>query len=107
MRCIENISLEIKVFKSLFVQIIDGLNFWHIDDNSVTILKCLLKRRRIFFLKASISPGFQGQQNRDQSTPREFGGGEGGGRKKLALENICNSVDFAWFSGVKLKFIKN
>ena len=77
MRCIENISLEIKVFKSLFVQIIDGLNFWHIDDNSVTILKCLPKRRRIFFLKASISPGFQGQQNGDQSTPREFGGGGG------------------------------
>ena len=98
MRCIENISLEIKVFKSLFVQIIDGLNFWHIDDNSVTILKCLPKRRRIFFPKASISPGFQGQQNGDQSIPREFGGG--GGRKKLALENICNSIDFAWFSGV-------
>ena len=75
MRCIENISLEIKVFKSLFVQIIDGLNFWHIDDNSVTILKCLPKRRRIFFLKASISPGFQGQQNGDQSMLREFGGG--------------------------------
>ena len=81
MRCIENISLEIKVFKSLFVQIIDGLNFWHIDDNFVTILKCLLKRRRIFFLKASISPGFQGQQNGDQSTPREFGEGGGGGER--------------------------
>ena len=50
MRCMENISLEIKVFKSLFVQIIDGLNFLHIGDNSVTILKCLPKRRRIFFL---------------------------------------------------------
>ena len=60
MRCIENISLEIKVFKSLFVQIIDGLNFLHIGDNS------------------SISPGFQGQQNGDQSTPREFRGGGGG-----------------------------
>ena len=109
MRCIENISLEIKVFKSLFVQIIDGLNFWHIDDNSVTILKCLPKRRRIFFLKASISPGFQGQQNGDQSTPREFWGGGGrgraGGRKKLALENICNSVDFAWFSGVNKRWV--
>ena len=103
MRCIENISLEIKVFKSLFVQIIDGLNFWHIDDDSVTILKCLPKRRRIFFLKASISPGFQGQLNGDQSTPREFGGG--GGRKKLALENICNSVDFAWFSGVNKRWV--
>ena len=85
MRCIENISLEIKVFKSLFVQIIDGLNFWHIDDNSVTILKCLPKRRRIFFLKASISTGFQGQQNGDQSTPREFEGG-GGGEKETRPE---------------------
>ena len=32
------------------------------------------------FSKASISPGFQGQQNGDQSTPREFGGGGGGVR---------------------------
>ena len=102
----ENISLEIKVFKSLFVQIIDGLNFLHIGDNSVTILKCLPKRRRIFFLQASISPGFQGQQNGDQSTPREFRGGRGRGRrKKLTSENICNSVDFAWFSRVNKRWV--
>ena len=43
--------------------------------------------------KASISPGFQGQQSKDQLSPREFRGG-GGGLKKLSLENICNSVAF-------------
>ena len=32
------------------------------------------------FSKASISPGFQGQQNGDQSIPREFRGG--GGKKE-------------------------
>ena len=32
MRCIENISLE-----SLFIQIIDGLNFGHIYDDYVAI----------------------------------------------------------------------
>ena len=47
--------------------------------------------------KASISPGFQGQQSGDQLSPREFRvsrGGGGGGLKKLAMENICNSVAF-------------
>ena len=48
--------------------------------------------------KASISPGFQGQQSGDQLSPREFssfeGGGGRGGLKKLAMENICNSVAF-------------
>ena len=37
MKCIENISLEIKVFKSLFIQIIDGLNFGLIYDDYVAI----------------------------------------------------------------------
>ena len=78
MNCIENISLEINVFKSLFIQLIDGLNFGHIYDDYVATWKCLSKSRRIF-LKASISPGFQGQQSGDQSSPREFVG-EGGGR---------------------------
>ena len=44
----------------------------------MAILKYLSKSQRIF-LKASISPGFQEQQNGDQTSPREFrGGGEGG-----------------------------
>ena len=42
--------------------------------------------------KASISPGFQGQQSGNQLSPREFRGGRG--LKKLAMENICNSVAF-------------
>ena len=41
--------------------------------------------------KASISPGFQGQQSGDQLSPREFRVSRGGGLKKLAMENICNS----------------
>ena len=73
MKCIENISLEIKVFKSLFIQIIDGLNFGHIYDDYVAIWKCLWKSRRIF-LKASISPGFRGQQSGDQSSSTEYKG---------------------------------
>ena len=40
---------------------------------SVAILKCLSKSQRIF-LKASISPGFQEQQNGDQTSPRGGGG---------------------------------
>ena len=45
--------------------------------------------------KASISPGFQGQQSGDQLSPREFRVSRGGGGlKKLAMENICNSVAF-------------
>ena len=48
------VRLEIKVFKSLFKQIMDGLNFGHIYNNYVTIWICLTKCRRIF-LKASIS----------------------------------------------------
>ena len=46
--------------------------------------------------KASISPGFQGQPSVYQLSPREFRGEGGGGwgLKKLALENICNSVAF-------------
>ena len=43
----------------------------------MVILKCLSKSQRIF-LKASISPGFQEQQNGDQTSPREFQGGGGG-----------------------------
>ena len=41
--------------------------------------------------KASISSGFQGQQSGDQSSLREF---RGRGLKKLALEDIFNSVAF-------------
>ena len=38
------------------------------------------------------------------STPREFRGEGGGGRrKKLTLENTCNSVDFVWFFEGKQK----
>ena len=88
MKCIENISLEIKVFKSLFIQIIDGLNFGHIYDDYVAIWKCLSQSRRIF-RKPSIFPCFQGEQSgiSHQSSPREFvcvcvcGGG--GGVKNL------------------------
>ena len=108
MRCIENISLEIKVFKSLFVQIIDGLNFWHIDDDSVTILKYVPKRRRIFFLKPRFILVFRGNRTEISRRQESFGGGgrgRAGGRKKLALENICNSVDFAWFSGVNKRWV--
>ena len=43
----------------------------------MAILKYLSKSQRIF-LKASISPGFQEQQNGDQTSPREFRGGGGG-----------------------------
>ena len=39
--------------------------------------------------KASISPGFQGQQSGDQLSPREFRVSRGGGGlKKLAMEKI-------------------
>ena len=41
--------------------------------------------------KASISPGFQGQQSEDQSSLREF---RGRGLKRLALEDIFNSIAF-------------
>ena len=41
MKRIEKISLEIKVFKSLFIQVIDGLNFGHIYDDYMAIWKCL------------------------------------------------------------------
>ena len=37
MRCIENISLEKEVFKSLFIPIIDSLNFGHIYDDYMAI----------------------------------------------------------------------
>ena len=45
------------------------------------------------YSKASISPGFEGQQSGDQSSQRDFEGG-GGRLKKLALEDICHSVAF-------------
>ena len=48
----------------------------------MAILKYLSKSQRIF-LKASISPGFQEQQNGDQTSPREFRGG-GGGNDQLS-----------------------
>ena len=102
MRCIENISLKIKVFKSLFVQVIDDLNFWHTDDNSVTIPNCLPKRRRIFFLKSLDFCWFSGATKRRSVDAKRVWWG---GRKKLALENICNSVDFAWFSGVNKRWV--
>ena len=41
MRCIENISLEKEVFKTLSIQIIEGLNFGHIYDDYMVIWKCL------------------------------------------------------------------
>ena len=36
-KCSENNTLVIKVFKSLFVQAIDGLNFGHIYDDCMAI----------------------------------------------------------------------
>ena len=42
---------------------------------------------------------------RSVDAKRVGGGGGAGGRKKLALENICNSVDFAWFSGVNKRWV--
>ena len=36
-KCSENNTLVIKVFKSLFVQTIDGLNFGHIYDDCMAI----------------------------------------------------------------------
>ena len=45
------------------------------------------------YSKASISPGFEGQQSGDQSSLRDFVGG-GGRLKKLALDDICHSVAF-------------
>ena len=41
----------------------------------MAILKCLSKSQRIF-LKASISPGFHEKHNGDQTSPREFRGGD-------------------------------
>ena len=54
----ENDTLVIKVFKSLFVQIIDSLNFGHIYDDCMAIWKCLSWSRKIF-VTASFSPGFK------------------------------------------------
>ena len=53
MKCSESISLIIKVLKSLFVQIIDGLNFGHIYDRvsstSITEIFCVANRRFVRF----------------------------------------------------------
>ena len=75
MKCIENISLEIKVFKSLFIQIIDGLNFGHIYDDRWQFENAFQNLGE--YSKASISPGFEGQQSGDQSSLRDFVGGGG------------------------------
>ena len=52
MKCSESISLIIKVLKSLFVQIIDGLNFGHICDrvSSTTIAEifCVANKRFVW-----------------------------------------------------------
>ena len=52
MKCSESISLIIKVLKSLFVQIIDGLNFGHIYDlvpsTSMTEIFCLANKRFVW-----------------------------------------------------------
>ena len=93
MKCIENISLEIKVFKSLFIQIIDGLNFGHIYDDYMAIRKRLSKFRRIF-LKPRFLLVFRGNRVGISCRQESFEGGGGWGLKKLALENICNSVAF-------------
>ena len=53
MKCSESISLIIKVLKSLFVQIIDGLNFGHIYDRvsstSITEIFCVANKRFVRF----------------------------------------------------------
>ena len=74
MKCIENISLEIKVFKSLFIQIIDGLNFGHIYDDYMAIRKCLSKFRRIF-LKPRFVLVFRGNRVGISCRQESFEGG--------------------------------
>ena len=81
MRCIENISLEIKVFKTLFMQIIDGLNFGHIYDDYVAIRKCLSKSRRIF-LKPRFLLVFRGNRAGISCRQESFEGGGGGEAKE-------------------------
>ena len=53
MKCSESISLIIKVLKSLFVQIIDGLNFGHIYDRvsstSITEIFYVANKRFVRF----------------------------------------------------------
>ena len=52
MKCSESISLIIKVLKSLFVQIIDGLNFGHIYDRvssiSIAEIFCVANKRFVW-----------------------------------------------------------
>ena len=57
-KCSENNTLVIKVFKTLFVQTIDGLKFGHIYDDCMAIWKCLSTSERIF-VTASFSPRFK------------------------------------------------
>ena len=61
MKSSENTSLVIKVFKSLFVQIMDSLNFGHIYDDWMAIWKCLSTSRRIF-VTVSFSSAFKEKQ---------------------------------------------
>ena len=84
MKCIENISLEIKVFKSLFIQIIDGLNFGHIYDDYMAIRKCLSKFRRIF-LKPRFLLVFRGNRGGSVVAKRFSKGGGGLGAKETCL----------------------
>ena len=52
MKCSESISLIIKVLKSLFVQIINGLNFGHIYDlvpsTSIAEIFCVANKRFVW-----------------------------------------------------------
>ena len=66
-------SLEIKVFQSLFIQIIDGLNFGLIYDDYVAIWKCLSKSRRIF-LKPRFLLVFRGNRVGISCRQESFGG---------------------------------
>ena len=93
MKCIENISLEKEVFKSLFIQIIDGLNFGHIYDDYMAIRKCLSKFRRIF-LKPRFLLVFRGNRCGDQLSPREFRVSRGGGGAK----ETCHGENFVTVS---------
>ena len=80
MKYSENNSLVIKVFKSLFVQIMDGLNFGHIYDDCMAIWKWISTSRRVF-ITVSFSPAFKE-------------------KRKACIESFdnCNTVSLNWSS---------
>ena len=80
MKYSENTGLIIKVFESLFEQIMDGLNFGHIYDDCMAIWKCLSTSRRVF-ITVSFSPAFKE-------------------KRKDHIESFdnCNTVSLNWSS---------